>query len=91
MTRLYLVTDLDGTELVQAVQWTGSNFAELERFAPGAVRFNVGALEVQSMVEGWDGAEIGDWVAIGAEGLAYLETADNFARLYKTAAEGVAP
>ena len=73
--------------VIEAIQWTGRNHAEIEAFAGEAVRLSpIGSYSIRTL-EGVMFAERGDWVIRGVQGEFYPCKPDIFEATY-VASEG---
>lgn len=72
---------------VQAIQWTGKNYAEIQKFVgKDGCYFNKdlpGAKLAIATLEGDHRAEIGDWIIRGVKGEFYPCKPDIFAQTYE--------
>ena len=68
---------------MEAVQWTGKNFAEIEKLVgPTVARYETGTLQLATYGMGWITVEVGWWVMVESTGVVNIETDDDFEMLY---------
>ena len=70
--------------VIEAVQWTGDNFDEIEAFVTGrSVRKDLPDMLRISTLEGWHIASKGDWIIKGVAGECYPCKPEIFAKTYE--------
>lgn len=73
--------------VIEAEQWTGSNFTDIEKFAPDLVVKNYDDTLSVSTVEGILTAQIADWIIRGVRGEFYPCKPDIFEETYEEVIE----
>ena len=68
--------------VIDAVQYTGPNFSEMEAFVGGDAEFRNGKLVIATL-EGALRASVGDWIIKGVKGEFYPCKPDIFAATYE--------